>query len=233
MGTKAADKAGIGFDIRRSRIDLAAIDAIGHEPGQHRHKGLPAAANAQPVALASAIDQQGPGGEGDQSPSQHPGAIRAPELRVDGVGDEGDGKAAEHQEAHDAEVEQPAISPLDIEAQRDQAIGRSLDEARRREGQAHRPADHQDQHEQACEQGEGPPDHDEAPLKIPVGRTSRTTTRMTKATVSLYSVGTSASVAGNCIHSGSTPLSGRSTMVQLNTASDSAKPISSPPAMAP
>src|SRR5690606_12258585 len=75
--------------------------------------------------------------------------------------------------------------------------------------------------------------HVEAPLKIPVGRTSRVMTRITKATVSLYSVGTSARLAGSAMPSGSTALSGRSTAVQLNTASVSAKAMRKPPTMAP
>jgi hypothetical protein len=52
---------------------------------------------------------------------------------------------------------------------------------------------------------------------------------MTKATVSLYSVGTSASVDGSCSQSGKKALSGRSTNVQLKTASVSAKPMRKPP----
>ncbi len=56
-------------------------------------------------------------------------------------------------------------------------------------------------------------------------------TRITKATVSLYSVGTSARLGGRLTHSGRFAVIGRKTMDQLNTASVSAKPIRKPPAM--
>ena len=72
-----------------------------------------------------------------------------------------------------------------------------------------------------------------APRKMPVGRNSSTMTRMTKATVSLYSVGTSDRSSGSCQPPADRPLSGLRTVVQLNTASVSAKPTRKPPAMAP
>src|SRR5690606_42047784 len=81
--------------------------------------------------------------------------------------------------------------------------------------------------------GGGSRAHVEAPLKIPVGRTSRVMTRITKATVTLYSVGTSARLAGSAMPSGRMALSGRSTAVQLKTASVSAKAMRKPPTMAP
>src|SRR5690606_1765886 len=166
-----------------------------------------------------------------QRPPQHHRPFRSPELRIDRIGNEGDRRPAQHQEAHDAEVEQPAIAPLDIEPQRHEGIGEGLHEDQRDVRRAENEAEHDEEGKQPREHQERALHHDEAPLKMPVGRHSSTTTRITKATVSLYSVGTTDRSGG--MAKGKASRNGRNNTDQLKMASVSAKPIRKPPAMAP
>src|SRR5690606_33909920 len=207
-------------------------------PGDHDECRLLPSRNTDTVALARQHDQYGADEEGDEGATEQQRSIRVPELRVDFIGHEDRRESADHEKTHDAEVEQSAVAELDVEADRDQRIGAGLDQEPDRERHAHRNEHDGDEPRDGNEQEKGPARrikgrHVDAPLKMPVGRTRSVITRMTKATVSLYSVGTNARLAGSCKPSGSIGLSGRNTAVQLNTASDSANPISSPPAIAP
>src|SRR5690606_2555549 len=103
-------------------------------------------------------------------------------------GDEGDGKAAHHQHSENAEIKQPAEAPLDVEPQCNEREGKGLDQQAQRKGRAHEQPHPHDERDKRSEKADIAQGHDEeAPLKMPVGLTSSTTTRMMKATVSLYS----------------------------------------------
>jgi hypothetical protein len=181
--------------------------------------------------MAGADDEKRACRESERRARQEPRSIRCPECGVDVVGNERRRKTAQHQEAHDAEVEEPPKTPLDVEAHCDQRKRGRLQQQQRKVGRAEDEANDDDEDEESNEERDRAAHHVEAPLKIPVGRHSSTTTRMMKATVSLYSVGTSDRLAGSS--NGRMPWSGRSSVVQLNTASVSANPMRKPPAMAP
>src|SRR5690606_10905726 len=129
------------------------------------------------------------------------------------------------------EIEQPAEAPLDIEPHGDQCVGEGLDHQAHREGRAHHHRYPDNEHDERRKEPDIARGHVEAPLKIPVGLTSSTTTRMTKATVSLYSDCTRVSEPGMSNHN--TSRNGRSSTAQLKTASVSANPSTNPPAIAP
>ena len=115
--------------------------------------------------------------------------VRVPEIHVERVGGQHDGVAAEHDEAHDVEIELPAIAPVHVEAERDQRVDDGADQELKAGGGALVEEDrHDDEAESRNQQTVaqiGGAGHVAAPLKMPVGRNSRTITRMTKATVSL------------------------------------------------
>ncbi len=65
MGTQPPDPAATGaFDIGRCRIELAAIEHIGHEPGEHDERALPPAGNAHAMGLPRRQHDQRTGGKG-------------------------------------------------------------------------------------------------------------------------------------------------------------------------
>src|SRR6185312_6473876 len=223
------------LDILRRRIELRAVEYIGDEPAHDDQRRLPRALDAQLVGMPRAPDQQRPREERDQRPAQQHRTVRTPEVRLDRERHEHRRGAGDHQEAHDAEVEQSAIAELDIEPERDQRIGDRLSEEQRDVLRPLPQPDKEDEDHQAHigQHRAAGRAHVEAPLKMPFGRLSRVMTRITNATVSLYSGGTSDSVSGNVQPFGRYASNGLRTAVQLNTASASAKPISIPPAMAP
>src|SRR5690606_20304358 len=164
-------------------------------------------------------------------PAHIEGCFGRPEIDMEGRGDEGDREPAHHPHSQNAEIDQTAEAPLDVEAHGDQRIGDGFDHQAPREGRAHHRRYPDDEHEQRREEPDIARCHVEAPLKMPVGLTSSTTTRITKATVSLYSDCTRVSELGMSNHSASR--NGRSSTDQLKTASVSAKPSTNPPAIAP
>ena len=105
-------------------------------------------------------------------------------------GNQNAGDTAQGGKAHDAHIEQPGVSPLDIHAQGHH--GR--DQAQVQNGQGQRPA----LHDTDCCQGGGHGGehqdraqatihlaHVDRPANMPVGRNSRTSTRMTNETANL------------------------------------------------
>ena len=191
-----ADESGLFLHVDGGRIDLRTEQHVGDRPRDDDQRRLPAALDADAMGVAGGHDQHRADDRRDQRLAEQHRSVGIPELLVDRIGDEGDGGAAHHQEAHDAEIEQPAIAPLDVEAERDQRVGGSFDQHAGGVGGAERHPHRNDQHHQRRIEPERAGHrrvHVEAPLKMPVGRASSTMTRMTKATVSLYSVGTSAS----------------------------------------
>ena len=125
---EAADEARTAFDIGGRRVDLRAVADIGDKPGEDHQRRLGLAPDADAVGVGGGNDDGGADERGKDGAAEQRRPVRVPEVHVERVGGRHDGVAAEHDEAHDAEVELAAIAPVHVEAEGDQRVGDGADQ---------------------------------------------------------------------------------------------------------
>ena len=196
--TGAAEIAGGGtvdaFDLVHRRVEEDAGD---EEAGDEDDRRPRRAQRFSPHEAAQQYDQQC-GSHHHRERNAEPRAARRPCFRHRRLRDEHAGQAAERSEAHHADVEKTGVAPLHVEAERhdrgDQAEveDREADHPRLADPDRDQQRCHSREEQRRAQPGRVKPGrveshlHDSTrPRKIPVGRTSSTTTRMTKEIASL------------------------------------------------